>query len=347
MAMSDVTLSSDVIAALRTKHLEFLAGRLTDDRAKGDFVRSMNGAYDHLLSKPIKELLTPKAFVDGLSRVLSAPAIRGFGAPIGREVHRRVIQALREHQEKLGSFVPGDARSAIDVLVARPDLLPEPLIRRVFEQEATEEMLRDVLYDALREFNDSVNPFFAEWGLPALIKKVMPIGSGTVIKSIGLVRSEFDKRLEPEIRKFLLVFSRKAKGKLADFVIAKSNDAAFVALRKNVVAFFYEQTLAEIVAGVDAAAQEHVDVAAEHIALEVTAHDAPRRALEAALEELVREHGDETLGAWLGALGVDARPELEELAELVWPLARVLLESPPARAFWERVTWEFYDSLVT
>ena len=113
--------------------------------------------------------------------------------------------------------------------------LPEDLVHRVFEDEAAEEVLRDVIYDALVEFNDSVNPFFADWGLPSLLKKVMPIGSGTVIKSIGAIRGEFDKRLEPEMRKFLLVFVRKSKKKIAGLIVSKGSDPKFIALRQSVV----------------------------------------------------------------------------------------------------------------
>lgn len=343
--MTELTLPAATIAALRTRHVAFLAERLTDERAHGDFVRSFEGAYDHILAQRIRDVVQPDAFVAGLAKILSEKGIKGFGAPIGHEIHRRVLASLRTHDVKLGEYVPDDARTAIDSLISRPDIVPEPLIRRVIEQEATEEILRDVLHDALREFNDSVNPFFAEWGLPALLKRVMPIGSGTVIKSIGAIRGEFDKRLEPEIRKFLLVFSRKAKGKIADFVVSKTSDPTFVALRKNVALFFYEQTLADVVAGVTEDVRGETDRAADAIVLEVVRHEQPRRRLQAALTAFVSENGDKTLGEWLTSIGVTERPELEPLAELLWPHVRLLLESPPARAFFERVAWDFYATL--
>lgn len=346
MSENALNLSPATIAALRSRHVAFLAERLVDDRARGDFIRSFPAGYDHVLSRPLRELLEPKTLVEGLRGVLTNEAVRGLLSPIAREINRRVVTALRADDAKLGDYVPQEARDALDELIARPDLLPEPLVRKVFDDEVVEEIMRDVLYDALVEFNESVNPFFADWGLPALIKRFMPIGSGAVLKSMTAVRTEFDKRLEPEIRKFLLGFSRKSKKKIADFIVGSAGDPKLVALRKSIVGFFYEETFAQITQNVDDDARMAADEAAEAIVLEVLKRDRPRDLLLAELEKLIAEHGDETLGAWLARIGVMERPDLEKLAELLWPFVKLALESPPARAFWERVTWDFYATLA-
>jgi hypothetical protein len=334
------------VSSLRAKHITYLAERLTGDSARSDFIHSFANAYDHVLSQKIRDLVDPNALASVLTDVVTHDAVRGLAAPVVREVHRRTIASLKTDEAKLGEYVTKEAREAIDALLARPDLLPEDLVRRVFDDDATEEVLRDVLYDALVEFNDSVNPFFAEWGLPGLLKRFMPIGSGTLLKSIGAVRAEFDKRLEPEIRKFLLAFMRKSKSKIADLVVSKGADPKFVSLRKSVAGYFYERTLSELTATVDDDARDHVDTAAEEIALEVLRRDQPRERLAAELARFVEERGDATLGEWLSSIGAVGRPELERIAELLWPHVKLLLESPPARAFYERVTCEFYDSLA-
>ncbi|MBX3213366.1 MAG: hypothetical protein KF850_15120 [Labilithrix sp.] len=344
--MSDpLSLDPATIAALRSRHVAFLAERLVDDRARGDFIRSFAGGYDHVMAQPIRELFDPKALVAGGAEVLASDAVRGLLAPIAREIHRRVLASLRSDDAKLGDYVPEGAREAIAELIARPDLVPEALVRKVVGDDVVEEIMRDVLYDALVEFNESVNPFFADWGLPALIKRFMPIGSGTVLKSMSAVRGEFDKRLEPEIRKFLLGFSRKSKTKIADFLVSSAGDPKQIALRQSIVAFFYEESLAKITENVDDDARMSADDAALAIVLEVLTKERPRERLLAELEKLVEDHGDETLGAWLERIGVTERPDLTALAELVWPFVKLALESPPARAFWERVTWDFYATL--
>ena len=345
--MTELTLPAATIQALRSRHVAFLAARLTDESARADFTRSFARHYDDLLERPLRELVDPAAIEAGLAAALTSEAVRGLVAPIMREVHRRVAAAMKEDETKVGEYVPDEARDAIDALLARKDALPEPLLRRVLDDEATEEVMRDVLYDALVEFNDSVNPFFAEWGLPALIKRVMPIGSGTVLKSIGAVRAEFDKRLEPEIRKFLQVFARKSKKKTGDFVVEKASDPKFVKLRRSVVAYFYEQSLADLARASDEEGRAHVDAAATAIASAIVSKERPRERLRAELDALLREHGDTKRGAFLEAIGVDARPELDAIAALLWPHVKLTLESPAARAFYERVVWDFYATIPT
>jgi len=343
--MSDLGLTPQAIAALRARHIAFLAERLTDERAHGDFVRSFAAGYDHVLGQKLRDVVHPREIVEGLARVLTDATLRGVLAPIVRDVHRRVVRSLKSDPTPLGDYVPDDARRAIDALLARPDLVPESVIRKVFDADVIEEIMRDLSYDALVEFNQTVNPFFAEWGLPALIKRFVPIGSGAVLKSMSAVRGEFDKRLEPEMRKFLLGFSRRSKKKLVDYLIASAGDPKLAALRQSVARFVYAETLAAVTANVDDDARMELDDAMLGITLEVLGRERPRAQLLAELEKLLAEHGDETIGAFLGRIGVSARPELEPLAELLWPFVKMVMASPPARAFWERVVWDFYGSL--
>lgn len=344
---SVANLSPATIAALRARHVAFLAERLVDDRARGDFIRSVETGYDHVLAQPLRALLgEPKTLVESFAATLSNEAVRGLLAPIAAEIHRRVVADLRADDAKIGDYVPEAARASIAEIVARPDLVPEELIRKILDDDVFEEIMRDQMYDGLVEFNESVNPFFADWGLPALIKRFMPIGSGAVLKSMSAVRAEFDKRLEPEIRKFLLGFSRKSKEKLADFLISSAADPKLVALRQSVVSFFYEESFSHVTKNFDDDARMNVDEAVVAIALEVLSRDRPRERLVAELDKLLADHGDAPLGSWLERIGVTARPELTKLAEALWPLFKLILESPPARAFYERVTWDFYATLA-
>lgn len=338
-------LPAATIAALRSRHIAYLADRLTSDTARGDFVRSFCAFHDYLLTRPIRELLDPARVIATIAAVATAPVVRDLARPIAGFVHARVVTSLATDDAKVGDYVPAEARAAIETLLAKNDVLPEALVRRVFEDEVTEDVMRDVLYDALVEFNDSVNPFFADWGLPGLLKRFMPIGSGAVIKSLGAVRTEFDKRLEPEIRKFLLVFARKSKGKIADFVVGKGGDPKFLALRKSIAAYVYEQTLAETTSRVDATTRSAVDDAVMHVVLEILRRDRPRERLHAELDAFLAAHGETTLGAWLGSIGATATPDLEAVAEALWPHVKLVLESPPSRAFYERITWDFYATL--
>ncbi len=343
--MKALALSKETLNEIRAAHVSFLHARLSSEAAREDWVRSFRAGYAWALTLEVRDVVDPAALSGGLTDALTASSVKGFFAPVARAIHRRVLASVKHDKTRVGDYVTAEARLAIDTLLDKPDLLPERLIRTIFDQEAIEEAIRDTLYDGLSEFNESVNPFFADWGLPALLKR-MPIGGGALLKSMGAMRGEFDKRLEPEIRKFLLAFSRTAKGKLADFVIRKSDDPAFIALRKNVVLFLYTQSTGELLAGVDDVAARHAETAAELVALELLKHERPRAQLRTAIEEFLRDVGPTTLGAWLTDVGAVGEPDLDAFAALLWPHVKRVVESPVARAFFVKVTDEFYDSLA-
>ena len=58
---------------------------------------------------------------------------------------------MKKDKARLGDYVPAQARLAIDDLLERNDLVPERLVRNVFDQEAIEDAIRDILYDGLKE----------------------------------------------------------------------------------------------------------------------------------------------------------------------------------------------------
>lgn len=348
--MTELSLSAELspaqIAALKQKHIAFLRGRLGSDAAREDWVRSFREGYAWVLGLELHEVIDSAALTEGVVKALTAESVKALFAPVGKDIHRRVLGALKADRARLGDYVPAAARLAIDDLLERSDLVPERLVRNVFEQEAVEDAIRDMMYDGLVEFNETANPFFADWGLPAILKR-MPIGGGAILKSMGAMRGEFDKRLEPEIRKFLLVFSRKAKGKLADLFVKKGDDPKLIELRKNVVSFLYAQSMSELLAGVDHAASKKAEHAVEHIVLETLRREEPRQKLKAALDDFLKEHGKSTIGEWLKATGAQGEPDLEAWALLLWPLVKRGLESPVAQAFFENVANEFYDGLAT
>lgn len=345
LALSPTTLSRETLEALKKKHIAFLELRLGSEAARQDWLGAFRDGYAWALTLRVRDVIDPVALTDGVTKALTADSVKALFAPVARDIHRRVLASAKGDESRLGDYVPAAARLAIDELLEKPDLVPERLVRKIFEQEAIEEAIRDTLFDGLKEFNEGVNPFFADWGLPALLKR-MPIGGGAILKSMGAMRGEFDKRLEPEIRKFLLGFSRKAKGKLADFFITQGDDPKFIELRKNVVSFLYSQSMKELLAGIDDASSKRAETAVEHITLETLKRDHPRERLRAGLEELIRDAGDATFGQWLTTVGATSEPDLDAFAALLWPHVKRGIESPVSRAFFETITSEFYDGLA-
>jgi hypothetical protein len=342
--MSNAKLPTGAPAELARRHVEFLRERLVSPAAREDWGQLLERSWQGLAALRVRDVVEAKAAARAVRRVADETAIRQIFAPLLRDVARPVVAGLRRDRTKLGEYVPSDARAAIDRLLERHDLIPDDLVRKVFEQKVVEDAIQNTLYDALTQFQSTVNPFFAEWGLPSILKR-MPIGGGMILSSMEAIRAEFDRRVEPEIRKFLAVFSRRTQGELAELFLSKSGDPKLVQLRKDVVAYLYTRSLEELLAGLDDEMTEAGALVAESVALCLARREQTAAALEGALERLLEEHGDATVGQWLERTGASKDLPIETWAEVSWPVVRRILSSGPVFEVIERITLEFYDEL--
>ncbi len=326
----------------RARLARFVIEKLGTDEAafRADVARAIDG----LLATPLEHVLDPARFEAAIEAALAKEQIDRGARPLSKTIHMAVVRGMRNDSTKLGTLVPAKARARIDKLLEKKHTINEKLIRQLIEQEAMEETLRDVIFDALKEFNEKFNPFVADWGLPGLLKGLGRFGLGPLTKSIDNVRLEFDKRLEPEMRKFLQGFSRRAVRRMADLVVQNNDDPKFLALRKSMVAFLYEQQLREIVANVDDESAEawneiSVDVIEHSLALETS-----KKKRREAIAALMRDHGKEPLGHVLERYGFTAKPDADAIAKSIWPVARVIFQGSAAKARVEAIVEEFFAS---
>ncbi len=331
---------------LRARQSAFLLERVASPRARAEWRDNFDAVARALLDRPLASLLPPDRLERALDLALSAEAARGALAPLTRAALPAVLRALRDEPEPLGAFVPDDARAALDALLARPGLVPERLVREALEHEAVEAVMRDVLFDVLREFSEKVNPFFADWGLPALLKRWSPLGAGAVNKALEGVRDEFNRRLEPETRRFLQVVTRRSLRRAADATVALQDGPKFVALRRRLAAWLLEQRFAELLLGVDAAGEAMLGRMAPPIQERLATHEGLRTRRREAIDAFYRERGAASAGAILAELGVDFRPESAPFADLLWPAVEAALTSEPGRAWLASIVDEFYDGLA-
>lgn len=323
--------------ALAERQVAFLQRRLL---TQADWRAQLEKAHDALLCRRVRDLVDAQA-LEGALDSAAKDALDKAALPLAAEVQRRVMVELRADGEKVGAYVPQPAREKIDELLGRPKVVPEKVLRQFLEQDAVEELLRDVLYDALKEFNEKVNPFFAEWGLAGIVKKIP--GFGMVARSMENVRGEFDRRLDPEIRKFLQGFSRRALRKMADAAVTKSDDAKFVALRRAFAAWVYEQPLRDFATTVD----DQGSSLARAIVFDVVRHtlglESVRARRRKAVAAILSEHGDQTLGEVLHKYGATARPDFDAIAAATWPQARAIVESAGVQSHVAALVRAFFE----
>jgi hypothetical protein len=330
---------------LRARQTAFLLERLASPRARDEWRANFGAVARALLARPIESLVPPARLAAALDAALSAEAARGALAPLTRAALPLALGALREVGEPIGDFVPDEARAALDALLARPKLVPEQLVREIIEHEAVEAVMRDVLSEVLREFSEKVNPFVADWGLPALLKRWSPLGAGALGKALEGVHNEFNRRLEPETRRFLQSITRRSLRRAADITVATQDAPAFVALRRRVAAFLLEQRFAELLLGVDEAGEAMLGRLAPPVQERLAAHEGLRKRRAEALAAAYQAWGPKSAGEVLAELGVTFRPDEAPFAELLWPAVEAALASEPGRAWVTSLVDEFYDGL--
>ena len=325
----------------RARLARFVIERLSSD--EDAFVRDVERAIEGVLATPLETLIELDRLEATVDAALAKDQVERGIRPFSRSIHLTVLRALRSDSTKLGAFVPPKARARIDALVDKKTPPNERLLRQLIEQEAMEETLRDVIHDALKEFNEKFNPFAADWGLPGLLKGLGRFGLGPLTKSIENVRHEFDKRLEPEMKKFLQGFSRRAVRRMADLVVQNSGDDKFLALRKSMVAFLYEQELRELVANFDDESAETWNAIGVDVVEHALLLESSRTKRRAAIEALLRDHGKEPLSQVLERYGFTAKPDARAIAKATWPLARAIFLGPAARERVEAIVNEFFS----
>jgi len=335
------SLDPAALAALKARHIAFFEARVVSPKAEAEWRTNISAIYKELLATRLRDLVRASALCDAANALLTSDAVERAVRPVAKKALTELFAEVRAEKGKVSDRLSPAARKRIDALVSRPGLIPGRFLREIVKEDAVDDVMRDVLYDALKEFTEQVNPFFADWGLPALIKKISPFGIG---KGLTSLRAEFDRRLEPEMRKFIQGFSKKSIKRMAEFTIEHGDEPKFVEVRRRLLAWLLAQEIADLARSTDMEAV----LLGQEIALDMAAfeldrseHRARRRAL---LEQAIAARQDRTLGEVLAELGVTFTPDLDAIAAATWPAVRAALSSPPVRAWFAEMIGEFYDA---
>jgi hypothetical protein len=336
-----MALTPEILAELRDRHVAFLSARLTSPEAAAEWVENAPRVHDAILAARVGDVIDVRALTAAVDAVLTGPAVERAARPLAKRLLPVILAELRAETARVGDRVPAPARQHVDELIARPGLMPERLLREIVEQDAVDEIMRDVLHDGLQEFAEKVNPFTAEWGIPSLLKRASLLG-GAVAKGLETVKAELDRRLEPEIRRFLGSFSRRGLRRMVDVTIDRGDQPASIALRRHLVAWILEQEIAVLARDAD---EEAVALAVE-LCLDVTAAELDRAAgrdrRRALIEQGFAAVKDLTVAEALAQVGVTLRVDDRALAAAIWPVVKTGLESDVSRAFLAKVVGAFY-----
>jgi hypothetical protein len=340
--------SPALLREIRARHLAYIEERLASAEAEAEWRANCRAGLEALLDARLGDVAPGSILADAIDRLLSPELLERVARPLSRELLAVAMAELSKHEEPLGARFPPAARERVELLLARPGLVPARLIRETLEQEAMEEMMREILRDALNEFFEKANPFFGEWGIAGLLKKLTPFGIG-VTKTLETVKAEFDRRLEPEIRKFLQGFSRRALKTMADVTIQRWDEPSFVAIRFELLAWVLGQKVSDLARSVPFDVLDEAQSIELEIARAISADpnvSARRREL---IEAAVTSRAGARLAEVLGELGVSVRvdEDARAFADATWPWVRAATRSGPFRAWLASFVGDFYDREIS
>ena len=336
------SIAPESLAQLRARHLAFLEARLASPAAAVEWCANVAAVCEALLAARVGSVVDARTLADAVDVALTSDAVERAVRPLARRLRPLILAELRAEKGNVRDRVPASAQQRLDALVTRPGLLPERLLREIVEQDAIDEIMRDVLYDGFKEFSEKVNPFTAEWGIPSLLKRLSVLG-GAVSKGVDAVKADFDRRLEPEIRRFLAGFSRRGLESMVDVTIARADQPASIAVRRHLVSWVLDQELAELARSAD----EEAIALAQEVALDITSAELSRadgrERRRALIEAAVEGAREKTVGEALADLGITLRVDTAAIAAAAWPAVLVALRSEPVRVWLEKLVGEFYD----
>lgn len=330
---------------MRARHVAFIKARLASSWGKEQIRKNLEAVSERWLDTKVADLFDAASLMRVAAAFTDEKTLTGTVRPLVKAAVLLEMARLREDPEKLKTYVSDEARDLIHEMLARPNLVPAEFVRHMMGHQAFEEISRDVLDDALKDFSDKVDPFKAEWGIPSLLKLGGPIafGLGAFSKGVDTIRVEFQKRLEPERKKFLQVAARKALNMVADFMIKRSDEPQFIALRKELFAWLLEQPVSELVAP----ANEEVTDLGERIGHALTRHvsalEGTQRRRRATIDMLLAAHGQQPLREALTIYGATITPDYDALVEVAWPFVKSALETPEVEEFFDSLVGDFYS----
>ena len=287
------------------------------------------------LDAPVSSLVAPEALADFIELFSERVFLTQTAGPAALALARLGLSEAQRDDRPLASYLSVETRQEIlaHALSARP--VPRALLDALFAEKGIRAFIEGFLLDALREFYERANPFFAETGLPAMIKKLMPIGSGVVIKALEAGRGEFEKRLEPELRRFLGGFTGRALESIKSGGVGAGSREVVEGLATTVVSFVLNRPVKELAGEVRVERTDGVVRLIVAILSDLDDDETLRSRRRELVTGYVKAQGDLSVREILAQHGMAVAPNLDALAEATYPFIRGVLQLSPVRAWFD------------
>jgi hypothetical protein len=317
----------------------WLRRRLTEgERPREEWRALWEASWDHLLATPVDRLVDANTLQAAAEALLDADLVTELSRPVVSKVARVVIAELREDEQPIDRFLPAEAHEKLHAALARPGLVHPDWVRAVFRGEAAEAVLNDALYRALKDFSTL---------LPRLMVKVSPVGRFGMLGNAGAFAEklieELEKRIEPEIRSFLLEGSERLLERAAEFTISKLDEPASIEFRSKFVDFVLSKSPGFLLEVADDELIDDMGEIVELSARHVTEMPELKADLPGWIARALAYTSGKTLAEALGLERFELRPPMQALADAAWPAFTTLILSPQAQDWMDQLLGELLD----
>ena len=267
---------------------------------------------DHLLERPLAQLIDPAWLAGAVAEGVRASA---QSEDFERWVAARVEQALARADGLGGALaerVPVTVLGPLEQALQRPYQPDRELTRAVLDHPSTRSILREILQANILEFGKRMRSMMPDAKkLPGanLASRLAGVAKG-VATAVG---SELEKQLEPRVKVFVEDILGVAVDMMVERVSSEAFAPEFARWRIDVLHAFLNQPIDRLVAERHKYPAEDFAADAAAILRALAAWRGLGQQVEATLEELIRELGDQSARAFLDGSGLEQawRPALE------------------------------------
>jgi hypothetical protein len=269
-------------------------------------------ALDHLLARPMAELVDPrwlaKAVSDGVRASARSPEFeRWVAARVGQALGR--VDGLAG---TLGDKLPVTLLGPLEQTLGRPYQPDRELVRALLDHPSTRAILREILQANVLEFGKRMRAMMSDLSGRGggIASRLADVAKG-VASAVG---GELERQLEPKVKSFVDDILGVAVEMLVNRVSSEEFAPDFARWRIDVLHAFMNQPIDRLVAERHKYPPEDFAADAAAILRALAAWRSLADQLEAALDELLREHGQVSAREFLDGSGLEQawRPQLNQ-----------------------------------
>ncbi len=334
---------------------------MTDDLAltrlrdpKSDYLQRLaRMVVDDATSTPMRDVAAPGWIASQLAATLEAAtrtdAVRDF-------VARRLDEGRErwaDEQRTVRTWMVPEVEDPLRTLLSRPWSPSEELTMRVIDQGVFHELLKEVLENSLRRFNNRLRSFDQD-KLGGLGKRAKAVGRGlfgniadnfggaaetlrgSAQNIVGTVQNELEGVVERRIDEFLGSATGEAMKIVARHVTDPDNADAYSEMRLQILDVLLDTTVAEFMGELDKLHPlEGVDVVVSAMRSMVRDPSFVERT-EARIATLLDQAGDGTLGAWLDEVQL-RQVWTDTTTELITARLQGVVQTPEFESWWREL----------